>query len=301
MSLRLPSGASPSNSPSRPYTGNEYPESGRACLPPMYCFTVRSMQRTRRRNAVFLVGSFQLHCLRRRRRQRVQPLRRQVLQHALASAFAPVARFAIAAEPARRVELVGRIHPHHARLHLRCQVQRHVDVLAPDARSQSIHRVVRQLRGLGRRAKRHRHQHRPKNLLLHHGRRRMHIRQQRRRIEATFLRHRMTRLPALRALGHARVHHLLNRLQLHRRNNRANVDCFIQRRTHAQRFHARADFGVKRFGHALLHQQPRPRAAHLPLVEPDRVHQPFDRGVKIGVVEDHERRLPAQLQRQLLR
>ena len=46
-----------------------------------------------------------------RLRQRVQPLRRQIFQHALASAFAPVARFAIAAESARRVELVGASSP----------------------------------------------------------------------------------------------------------------------------------------------------------------------------------------------
>ncbi len=46
-----------------------------------------------------------------RSRQRVQPLRRQILQHPLAPAFAPVARFAIAAESAGRVELVGRSSP----------------------------------------------------------------------------------------------------------------------------------------------------------------------------------------------
>ncbi len=53
---------------------------------------------------------------------------------------------------------------------------------------------------------------------------------------------------------------------------------------------------IKRLGHAFLHQQPRPRAAHLPLVEPDRVHQTFDRGVEIGVVEDNERRFAAQFE-----
>ena len=256
----------------------------------------RSGRRTRRRKSLFLIRRFQFRRLLRRRGQRVQPLRRQVFQHALAPAFAPVPGFAIAAKPARRVELVGRVHPHHARLHLRCQVQRHVDVLAPNARGQPVHGIVRQLRSLGRSAEGHRHQHRPENFFLHHGRRRMHIRQQRRRIEAALFRHCMTRLPALRAFRHACVHHLANRLQLHRRNNRPNVDRFIQRRTHAQRFHARANFGVECFGHALLHQQPRTRAAHLPLVEPDRVDQPFNRRVQIRIVEDHERRFPAQLQ-----
>ena len=51
---------------------------------------------------------------------------------------------------------------------------------------------------------------------------------------------------------------------------------------------------------AFLHQQPRAGAADLPLVEPDRVDHAFDDAVEVGVVEDDERRLAAELQRQLL-
>ena len=41
-----------------------------------------------------------------------------------------------------------------------------------------------------------------------------------------------------------------------------------------------------------------PGAAHLALVEPDRVDQPLDGAVEVGVVEDDERRLAAELERQ---
>ena len=56
-------------------------------------------------------GASNLRCLCRARRQRVQPLRRQVFEHAFASAFAPIAGFAIAAEAAGGVELVGASSP----------------------------------------------------------------------------------------------------------------------------------------------------------------------------------------------
>ena len=52
-------------------------------------------------------------------------------------------------------------------------------------------------------------------------------------------------------------------------------------------------------GDRLLHDQARAGAADLALVEPDGVDDAFDRAVEIGVVEDDERRLAAELQRQL--
>src|SRR5258705_9607103 len=41
-------------------------------------------------------------------------------------------------------------------------------------------------------------------------------------------------------------------------------------------------------------------AAHLPLIEPDRVHDAFDDAVEIGVLEHDEGTLAAQLEGQLL-
>ena len=55
-----------------------------------------------------------------------------------------------------------------------------------------------------------------------------------------------------------------------------------------------------RLGDAFLHEQARAGAADLALVEPDGVDHALDRAVEIGVVEDDEGRLAAELQRQLL-
>ncbi len=84
-------------------------------------------------------------------------------------------------------------------------------------------------------------------------------------------------------------------------HDRADVDGLVQRRADAQRFHARADLVVELLGDALLHQQPRARAAHLALVEPDAVDEAFDGGVEVRVVEDDEGALAAEFQAELLR
>ena len=57
---------------------------------------------------------------------------------------------------------------------------------------------------------------------------------------------------------------------------------------------------MKRLGDILLDQQARTRTAHLALVEPDGVDHAFDGAVQVGILEDDERRLAAQLQRELL-
>ena len=114
------------------------------------------------------------------------------------------------------------------------------------------------------------------------------------------LRHRHLRLITRRALGNAGLHQRRNAVVLHLIDDRANIDSLIQRRANAQRLHARADLFVEALGDALLHQQPRARAAHLPLVEPDAVDKAFHSGIKIGVVEDNERALAAEFERQFL-
>ena len=53
-------------------------------------------------------------------------------------------------------------------------------------------------------------------------------------------------------------------------------------------------------GDALLHEQPRAGAADLALVEPDRIDDAFDGAVEIGILEDDEGRLAAELERQRL-
>ncbi len=87
---------------------------------------------------------------------------------------------------------------------------------------------------------------------------------------------------------------------MHRRDDRAHVHRFVERRADAELLHARAQLLRQPIGDAFLDEQPRARAADLALVEPDRVHHAFDDAVEVGVLENDERALPAQLERQLL-
>ena len=51
---------------------------------------------------------------------------------------------------------------------------------------------------------------------------------------------------------------------------------------------------------AFLHQQTAARTADLPLIEPDRIDQPLDRAVEVGIVKHDVRRLAPQFERQRL-
>ena len=77
--------------------------------------------------------AFERRFAQRRLRARIFGLRHEIFVHAFASAFAPEARFAIAAEAARCVELIRSIDPHDAGLDLRSHIERETDVLGPYA------------------------------------------------------------------------------------------------------------------------------------------------------------------------
>jgi len=126
-------------------------------LPPMYCFTVLSMPndtalpsrsskaRDRGHPALRLLRYGDLDGGLSRGRQRAQPLRRQIFEHAFAATFAAVTRLAIAAETAGSVELVGTVDPDDARFDLRGEVERDVDVLAPHTGGETVDSVVGEL------------------------------------------------------------------------------------------------------------------------------------------------------------
>src|SRR5471032_1690038 len=76
-------------------------------------------------------------------RTRVFRQRGHIFVHAFASALAAVARFAVAAEAASGVELVGGVNPYDTCLDLRRDVQCEADVFAPHASGQSVDGVVR--------------------------------------------------------------------------------------------------------------------------------------------------------------
>jgi hypothetical protein len=233
-------------------------------------------------------------------RQSGQPFRRQIFEHALASAFAAITGFTIAAESAGCVELVGGVHPDHASLDLGSQIERNVNVLAPDAGRESVHRVVGQLRSLRWSAEGHGGEHGAEDFFLRHRRRGMHIGEQSRREVRAFFGERVARLPTAGALRHSSVDHAADGFQLDRGNNRADVDRLVEWMTDAQRFHALADSGIEGLCDTFLDQEPGTGTAHLALVEPDGVDEALDSGVEIGVIEDNEGRLATQFEGKLL-
>src|SRR2546427_5376969 len=97
----------------------------------------------------------------------------QILKQALSATLAAIAALAIAAEPARGVEQVGAIDPNDASLELRCDLQCHVDALAPHASRQAVDGVVGKFYCLRRRAKGHCREDRAENCLLRNYRGRM--------------------------------------------------------------------------------------------------------------------------------
>src|SRR5260370_12788833 len=126
----------------------------------------------------------------------------------------------------------------------------------------------------------------------------MNVAQQGRRKIQTSRRHRYGRLPAGRALGDALIDQPLNALKLHTRDDGADVDGFVERRTDSKRVHAVLDLADQFVRDALLHQQPRTGAANLPLVEPDTIDQAFHSAVQIGVFKNNERRFAAKFERE---
>src|SRR5579871_2445795 len=98
----------------------------------------------------------------------LEPFRFHVLEQAFASTFTSVPALPISPESAGSVEQVRAIHPHHASFQLRGDLESDIDVLAPHARSQSVHRVVGQFHRFTWSSERHRREHWTENLLLRH-------------------------------------------------------------------------------------------------------------------------------------
>src|SRR5690606_27015089 len=82
------------------------------------------------------------------------------------SAFATEAALAITAEAAGRIEHVGAVDPDDARLQLRRDMQRNVDVLAPNRGGEAVAGVVGKLHRLRMVAEGHRRQDGTKHFLL---------------------------------------------------------------------------------------------------------------------------------------
>ena len=87
---------------------------------------------------------------------------------------------------------------------------------------------------------------------------------------------------------------------MHRSHDRADVHGLVQRIAHPERLHPDLQLFHQPVRDAFLRKDPGSGAAHLSLVEPDRVHHAFDHGIEIRVIVHEKRRLAAQLERQLL-
>jgi hypothetical protein len=82
--------------------------------------------------------------------------------------------------------------------------------------------------------------------------------------------------------------------------DRTDIGVLVQRVTDPQRLEPALQRGDEFLGDRLLHQQPRPGAADVTLVEEDPVYDAFDSLVDRGVVEDDVGGLAAEFEGELL-
>ena len=222
----------------------------------------------------------------------------QIFVDAFTPAFPAKAGFTVTAKTHSRIKKICRIHPNHAALQLGGDVESKPNGLAPHARRQSIAAIVGQHHRFIRRAEGHAHQHWPEDFFGRHRRRGFHIGEQRGREETARHGKRNLRLEFFSSLSHALFNQQANPLELDRINDGPHINGLVQRMANPELAHAPLqpldEFG----GHALLHQKPRSRAAHLPLIEPDGIDNPFNRAIKICIIKNDERRFAAELQRQ---
>src|SRR6516225_1853923 len=177
----------------------------------------------------------------------LEPFWFHVLEQAFASTFASVATLAISAEATGGIEEICTIHPSDTRFQLRRDLQCDTNVLTPDARGESIYRVIRKFDGLLWCAECHSREHRAENLLLRDNRRGMDVTQDRWRKPEAARGQGDLWLPAGCALRHSLCDHALNSFQLNSSHNGSDVDRFIKRRADAQGVHAIADFRNQHF------------------------------------------------------
>eukprot|EP01139_Manchomonas_bermudensis_P024364 Amastigsp_a842540_113.p2 type:complete len:396 gc:universal Amastigsp_a842540_113:1228-41(-) len=96
------------------------------------------------------------------------------------------------------------------------------------------------------------------------------------------------------------LHVCRDRVELRLIHERTHVDALVERVSEAERVHAAAQLGEEGLPDVLLEKEARACAAHLAAVRVDGVDDALDGRVKVGRVEDDERRLAAKLERDLL-
>src|SRR5438034_8529009 len=171
------------------------------------------------------------------RRLAIAVLELQIRPQTVPSALAAEARLLVAAERRRRVEPVVRVRPDHAGAQAFGHPENARALLGPDARAETVRRVVRLLDRLIRRAERQDREHRPEDLLLRDPVALRDVREDRRHEPVALLGQAARRLVDLRALLLAGRDELADPLELHRRVDRADVRVLVERVADPQRRH----------------------------------------------------------------
>ena len=224
----------------------------------------------------------------------------QIGQHAFAPALTAKAAFTVTAKAGGGVEDVGGVHPHHTGFDLGRYVQRQIDVFRPDRGGKAVAGVVGQFHRLVRRTECGERGHRAKDLDLGENVGGGDIGEETRREEAAYDWKVALRLMQDGALGLPLRHQTLDAGQLHRIDDGAHVGGFVQRIADPQFRQPRLQTVGEDRGEAFLHKDAGAGAAHLPLIEPDRIDDALDRAINVGIGENDEGRLAAQFQCQLL-
>src|SRR5262249_34478082 len=145
-------------------------------------------------------------------------------------------------------------------------------LLRPYPGRQAVRRVVRLLERLLRRAEGEDREHRPEDLLARDPVRLAHAGEEGGTEPEAALREAAFGLVDLGALLDPRRDELLDLRELRRRVDGADVRVLVERVAHPKRAQPLLQLVEDRLEDRLLHEQPRPRAAHVTLVEVDAVH-----------------------------
>src|SRR5687768_2335143 len=220
-----------------------------------------------------------------------------VIHESLAPAFPAEARFLVAAERRRRIELVEGVRPDDAGLEQRAHLEDARALVGPDSSGEAVHRVVRLFDGFFEGAEGEHAQHRAKDFFARDtvalgdtG--------EYRRLEVEPLRWKVAHggLIQLGAAANSGIDKLTDAIELRARVDRADVGVLVERIADAQHIDPAFELRHEELGDRFLDEESRAGAADVTLVEEDPVDYAFDRLVDRRIVEDDVRRFSTQLE-----
>mmetsp|Transcript_22622 Transcript_22622/g.52697 ORF Transcript_22622/g.52697 Transcript_22622/m.52697 type:complete len:615 (+) Transcript_22622:67-1911(+) len=213
------------------------------------------------------------------------PLRAAVGVQALLASVTPETGLAESTEAGGGIEEVVGVDPHGPRLDAQAHLHGQTNVLGPHRPTETVDAVVGQGNRLLGSAERLHRQNGAEDLLHDAGGRGVAAEHERRREVQANVRHARARLEHLVALSLGDVNVALQRLELALVHDRTHVDVLVQAVAKTKSAHARLELLDEDVVDLLLHQQARTGAAHLALVEPDRVDNALHSAVNVSAVE----------------